>query len=643
VSERERASLTRIVEDAAPNVLRVALYQATCNEELTTMGVIDVAARGGAFRAKALAPEHHARVRELAVEYLLGLDGAPSHGHAALDVAEAKELMEIMSGEPLPDEEIPFRIEELAFGAFPRGVEWSDPDTVEIPDDFSVVIIGAGFSGVAMAIQLERLGIPYRVLERQAEIGGTWNWNRYPGARVDTTSFIYQFTFEKDHEWDEYFATQSQVKGYIDAVARKHGVRRRIEFSTTMTRAVFDEDASQWVLTAQKEGGEPETIRASVVIAASGLFSTAKDLDLPGISEFEGEVFHTTDLTSDFDATRRRIAFLGNGSTGVQLMPELAPAAEKLYVFVRTPQWIGPMENYRERVPDGTKWLLKNFPGYWNWYRYERILASLNAMRLQELDGRWQEGGGRVSEVNDKFTDILKTYMSEQLQGDERYLAMLTPDYPPYARRMIVDNGWYAALTRPNVELITGGVASLSAKGVVTADGTTVEVDTVIAASGFNVERYLWPAEYLGRDGRSIETLWRQTGPHAFLGMLVPGFPNLFIMYGPNSQPRAGSTQSAIEQWVRYATRAVMRMIETSSRTVEVDESTAAKYNAAMDEAMDTLVWTQVGERNYYVGQNGRQFVNAPWTNAEYHRYFNQDPGVDLTFLPGSTPPLDGS
>jgi len=633
VSKWDGASLARIVEDAEPNVLRLALYQATRNAELTTMGVIDVAARGGAFRAKALAPEHHARVRELAVEYLLGLGDVPPRDYSAvIGFAEAKELMEIMSGEPLPDEEIPFRIEELAFGAFPRGVEWAQSDAIEVPDDFSVVIVGAGFSGVAMAIQLQRLGVPYRVLERQDGIGGTWNWNRYPGARVDTTSFIYQFTFEKDHEWDEYFATQRQVKAYLDAVAQKNGVFPRIEFNTTMTRAVFDEDAAQWVLTAQTADGETETIRASVVIAASGLFSTAKDVDLPGMSKFEGEVFHTTDLPPDFDATGRRIAFFGNGSTGVQLMPELAPDAEKLYAFVRTPQWIGPMENYRENVPDGTRWLLKNFPGYWNWNRYARILASLNAMRLQELDREWQQGGGRVSELNDKFTGILLNYMSEQLQGDEDYIAKLTPDYPPYARRMIVDNGWYAALKRPNVELITEGVSELSAKGVVTSDGTTIEVDTVIAASGFNVERYLWPSEYLGRGGQSIETLWKATGPHAFLGMLVPGFPNLFIMYGPNSQPRAGSTQSAIEQWVRYSARALMAMIETKARTVEVDESVSAEYNACMDDAMDELVWTQVGERNYYVGQNGRQFVNAPWTNAEYHRYFARDPQDELTF-----------
>jgi 4-hydroxyacetophenone monooxygenase len=618
----------------------MALYQATRNGELRDMRVIDVAARGGAFSAKALAPEHHDRVRELAVEYLVGHDGSAALGSlapAVPDAADVRLLLEIMSGESLPDDEVAFRLEELAFEAFPRAVEWSDPDSVRVPPGFLAVIVGAGFSGVAMAIQLERLGIPYRVLERQSDIGGTWSWNRYPGARVDTTSFIYQFTFEKEHQWNEYFATQREVQEYVREVARKNGVLPHVEFNTTMTRAVFDDQAAEWVLTARKQGsGAEETVHASVVIAASGLFSTAKELTLPGVAGFKGEVFHTTTLPSDFDARGRRIAFLGNGSTGVQLMPEIAPDADRLYAFVRTPQWIGPMERYKEHVSDETKWLLRNFPFYWNWYRYERILASLNATRLQEIDREWQRNGGAVSELNDKFKDILTTYMSEQLGHDTAYIKRLTPDCPPYARRMIVDNGWYAALLRPNVELVTGGVAGLSADGVITSDGRSIPVDTVIAASGFDVERYLWPSEYLGRNGQSIEKLWNDEGPHAFLGMLVPGFPNMFIMYGPGSQPRAGSLQSSIEQWVRYSTRAIIAMIESKSRTVEVDEDTCSAYNARMDEAMTDLVWTVpgVGERNYYVGRNGRQFVNAPWTNTEYHRYFAQDPKADLTFLP---------
>lgn len=623
--EYTEARIRTALESANLNVLRLALYQATGDPDLAAMEVVRIPLRGGAFFGYLVADQHHEAIKEKALRFLLQRPDVHDVRVPADD--ELRAMMALLTGEELSDSEFRFGREELALEPFPRRAYWSG-ERPAVADDVRVVIVGAGASGIAAAIQFELLGIPYAIYERQSEIGGTWNLNRYPDARVDTSSFLYQFKFEKNYPWTEYFASQVEVKRYLEHVARKYGVHDKIRFDVEVTKAHFDEAESRWRLELVRDGAV-EQLTADVVVSAAGLFSTPKFPDIPGVDEYEGQLFHTTAWGIDYDATGRRIAVIGNGSTGVQLVPKLAQTADQLYAFQRTPQWISPMENYREQITPDIRWLFDHVPYYWNWFCYSSQVTSSGMQGAQVYDREWQKAGGRISERNDGMRAILTEYIRGKVGHDPDLLAKCLPDYAPLARRLVVDNGWYDALLQDNVELVTEPISRLTAKGIATTDGEVREVDTIVFAAGFEVTKYMWPTEYVGRGGVRMEDLWEKDGPRAHLGLVVPGFPNLFIFYGPNSQPRAGAFLSWIEIWARYTAQAVADLLESGHRTLEVKEEVFEEYNARLDAAHSELIWATEGPvgKNYYVNAHGRQNVNVPFAN---HEYFEMVAAPDL-------------
>jgi 4-hydroxyacetophenone monooxygenase len=599
------------------NVLRMALYQATRDPALAAMKVEPVPLRGGAFIGYTLAAEHHAEVAEKALRFLL--DRPDPDSLPRPDPDEVRAMMGLLTGERLTDRAYRFGREELALDDFPREARWTASRPAAAADH-TVVIIGAGASGISAGIQFERLGIPYTIIERQDGIGGTWHLNHYPDARVDTSSYLYQFKFEKNYPWPEYFASQAEVKRYLEHVARKHGVYDKIQFNQMVTSARFAEDRCRWRLEASSADGGTRVLEASVVISAAGMFSTPKLPEIPGIEEFEGRLFHSTAWDDSYTAEGDRVAVIGNGSTGVQIMPRLARTAARMYAFQRTPQWISPMEGYRETITPEVRWLLDNMPFYWNWFCYSAQVTSSTMQGAQVYDPKWRKAHGGISERNDGLRRMLTDYIREKVGHDPELFAKCLPDYAPLARRLVVDNGWYDALLRDNVELVTSGIDRITPRGIRTADGVERELDAIVFASGFEVTKYLWPTEYVGRGGVRMEDLWEKDGPRAYLGLTVPGFPNLFIFYGPNSQPRAGAFLSWVEIWARYSAQAVVAMIESGGRSLEVRQQVFDDYNARLDEATKKLIWEKEGPagKNYYVNRFGRQNVNLPWDNDEY-------------------------
>jgi 4-hydroxyacetophenone monooxygenase len=319
------------------------------------------------------------------------------------------------------------------------------------------------------------------------------------------------------------------------------------------------------------------------------------------------------------------LAIIGNGSTGVQLLAPLSRHAEQVYVFQRTPQWISPRDRYGKSVEPEIHWLIENFPGYWNWSRYMAMAANFETHQYLVPDAEWQAGGGLVNPANDKMRENLTTYIHEQTGNRADLAAKLVPDYAPLSRRPVVDNGWYRALTSPNVELVTDGIARFTSKGIEAEDGTVYEVDAIVAATGYEVAKYLWPAQYTGRDALNLHEFWSKDGPRAYLSMLVPGFPNMFTLYGPNSQPLSGGTSLPMWYviWAAYSARCLVKMIETGHTRVEVDEEAFVTYNERLDaEAGKLLVLQAEGapDKNYYVNEFGRLQVNAPWYGPDYQR-----------------------
>jgi len=615
----EEAAVRAAVEQANLNVLRIALLQVTGDESLAQMQVDKIPMRGGAFFAYVLNERHHHELKDKAVEFILSQKGLVPP--PPTDV-EARRLMELLTGDALSDREFRFGLEEVAFADFPREARWTMGEAPAAREHFRIVIVGAGASGIASAIQFERLGVPYRIIERQSDIGGTWQLNHYPDARVDTNSYLYQFKFVKNYPWSEYFASQGEVKSYLKQVATEFGVLDKIEFDIELTTATYDEDSATWDLELTEQNGGTTNFQANVVISAAGLFSTPKIPDIEGIGDFEGRIFHTTDWDDSYDYAGKQLALIGNGSTGTQLMPKLAQTADRLTVFQRTPQWISKMEGYRDKVPASVQWLFDHVPYYWNWFCYSSQMTTSGMQGAQEYDREWQQRGGAISQRNDGLRAALTEYIESKVGDDPELMAKCLPDYAPLARRLVVDNGWYDALLQDNVDMVTDGIARITSTGIVSNAGEEIKVDAIALAAGFEVSRYMWPVKYVGREGVTLEDLWDKDGARAYLGMAIPRFPNLFIFYGPNAQPRAGGFLSWIEIWSRYIAQSVVMMIEGGFRSMEARQDVHDEYNERMDAAMKDLIWEREGPTtttNYYVNKHGRQGVQMPWLLADYH------------------------
>jgi 4-hydroxyacetophenone monooxygenase len=618
----------RAVELADPVALRVTLVHLTRDPALAAMVLEPApAAPGGLALSDADTAEVRARALELLRAGVLSVD---VEARALPPDTELRALMELVTGRPLTDREFAYQREEVALEEFPRAVGWT-AGRPAAADSYSVAIVGAGVCGIVTAIQLERLGIPYTVYERRSEVGGTWSVNTYPDARVDTSSFMYQYNFEKNYPWSEFFARQDEVRRYLEHVAKKYGVLDHVELDTDVRTAVWDEEASRWRLEVGHDG-EVRTVEADVVVAASGLFNAPKEIDIPGVETFEGELYHTTEWPYGKSVAGRSVAVIGNGSTGVQLLAPVAAEADRVHVFQRTPQWISPRAGYGDPIPPETRWLLDTLPFYWNWFCYTTCARVIPHQVLQEIDREHQRKTGGFSRENDAFREVLVHYIRTELGDRQDLLEHLVPPYPPMARRMIVDNGWYRALRRDTVELVTDGIERITRTGVRTVDGREREVDVILAAVGFAVTKYCWPTTYEGRGGVALESRWEQDGPRAYLGMAVPGFPNLFLLYGPNAQPRSGALVSWMETWARYVVQGVVDMIEGGHHRMEVREEAFERYNADLDAATADLIWEEGSPagHNYYVNRHGRQQVNAPWRTEDYFALLARPEATDF-------------
>jgi 4-hydroxyacetophenone monooxygenase len=448
---------------------------------------------------------------------------------------------------------------------------------------------------------------------------------------------MYAFSFEKAYPWAEYFAKQPEVRAYLEHVARKFGVYQHIRFNHDVKAGTYDESSSAWQLDVVDENGTQKKVPANFVINATGLFATPNKLAVDGVELFKGELVHSTEWSKDHTASGKSVAIVGNGSTGVQLLKAVANEASRVHVFQRTPQWITPRERYGLPVSDEARWLNGNMPYYWNWTRYTEAMPVINLYGMLVPDRKWQAQGGLFNEQNDALRGVLTEYIKNQVHGRADLIEKLTPDYPPFARRMIVDNGWYRSLLRDNVELVTTPISKITSDGIVTTDGQKRPVDMIISAVGFSVEKYVWPADYVGVGGVHLEDRWSQDGIRAYLGMMVYGFPNFFIMYGPNSQSISGGGATLppqIEMWTNYIANVIVAALENGYAATDVRPEAFKEYNKRLDDAANGLIWlvdkSSIG-RNYYV-LNGRLQVNIPWQYLEWHQMLSQPNFADLVF-----------
>jgi 4-hydroxyacetophenone monooxygenase len=530
-------------------------------------------------------------------------------------------MLDVCTGQHVAPEYYPLVLEEMDLdGSDPKTVKWRKPVTRETLDQFNVLVIGAGFSGVAMAIKLKEAGIPFTVIEKNDSVGGTWYENSYPGCGVDTANHFYSYSFSNNHDWDHFFAKRDEIFGYIRRNAEAHALHPTVRFNEEVTSAIWDDAAALWRVETRASDGTLSSVTANVVVSAVGQLNRPQMPDIPGLADFQGPAFHTARWNHEADLAGRRVGMIGTGASGMQVAPAISPIVERLLIFQRSPHWAMPNPLYFETVSDDKKWVLKNIPFYAKWFRFQLFWSSSDGFHpLLQIDPDWPDQARSLNAGNATVREQLEAHIAAELNNDPDLIRKATPDYPPYGKRMLRDNHWYRMLTRPNVDLVTEGIDHIEKDAVVTRDGVRHEVDALVFATGFQARRMLTPMNIEGRDGRTLREAWGEDDPRAHLGITVPGFPNLFLIYGPNTNlAHGGSAVFHSECQVRYIMQAVRELVETGAAAVEVRPEPFAAYQVKVDQALRSMAWAHPGVNNWYKNAAGRVTQNSPWRLVDY-------------------------
>ena len=605
------------VQYADPLVLRGLVYQLTGDERLATGVTVDTVVSG--FRSKQVVgdPDDVALIRRKAADFLKSCRDAGPHEVSFGPAERLRRSLGLTAGTDVPSGELEMWVEQLGLEPHVRGLAWSQPPTPEQLADFAVLVIGAGMGGLNAAVQLQEAGIPFRIVEKNSEVGGTWYENRYPGARVDTPSRIFTHVFGADFPYPSPYCEQAENEKYINWIADHFDLRRHITFDTEVESSVWDDATSTWNLIAVGPDGT-QTLTANAVITAVGFLSRPNIPKIEGIENFGGEHFHTARWPASLDVTGKRVAVVGSGCTGYQLVPKLAADAdvEHIYMFQRTPNWVYDTPGYLSPYPDQMGWLDRNFPYFTNFVRfsYSWAMRPSETAPANEIDPNFEDPHA-VSAANKELRDQRLAFMEKKLGSRPDLFKAMLPDAPPMsARPVLVDKDYsiYDAILRDNVTLVPEGISHVTEDAIVMADGTEVPVDIIVLATGFRANDFLWPMEIRGRRGITVEQLWEKDGARAYLGNSMPGFPNFFMLYGPNTNANVGFAAIHLEELVtRFALKCIEQLIVSGKRTVEVTEEGYWKYNDALDEAASTKVYLDRRANNYFTNEHGRSATNG--------------------------------
>ncbi len=567
-----------------------------------------------------LAPEVQDKVRAAVKDaYRAWKAGKPLPPQPSDDTI--RKMMDFIAGVDIPEDYTTFLKEELGLsGADTRDVKWDTPKLKGAAAKLKVVVIGAGMSGILSGIRLSQAGIPFEIIEKNSDFGGTWFENAYPGCRVDNPNHLYSYSFEPNHDWPQHFSTQGVLHAYFRRTAEKYGLRKHVRFETQVVEAAFDEASSLWNVRIKSKDGEEETLRANAVISAVGQLNQPKLPEIKGRDSFKGPAFHTARWRHDVDLAGKRVAVIGTGATAFQVIPEIAGKVAHLTVFQRSAPWLGPTPDYHKDVDPGKKWLLEHLPFYDKWYRFYLFWSMTDGiLEAVKIDPAWNQDKESISPANAMLRQLLIMKMTEQAPDRPDLLAKVIPNYPFGVKRSVRDNGVYiAALARPNVDLVTGGIEEIVPEGIHTRDGKLHEVDVIIYGTGFHASDFLRTYTITGRHGEELHERWKGDA-RAYLGMTVPGFPNFFTIYGPNTNIVVnGSIIFFSEASVRYIVNCLKYLAETGAKTMEPKQAVFDAFNEKVDEANKGYAWGLPDAKSWYKNALGRVSQNWPFRLVDY-------------------------
>jgi len=582
-----------------------------------------------------LTDAQQAAAREIALGALVRFRDGGCQAAAPPTDDDLLRIMEFAVGGSTMGPYLPLLEEELAHRHEDRRAPGWRKDVVAPDRPFRVLIIGAGMSGLLAAHRLEQAGIDFVVVEKNADVGGTWLENSYPGCRVDNPNHSYSYSCAQRHDWPYFYSTQEVLLGYFRDCANEFGVRDAIRFETEVRAAAWSDADRRWSVVLAGPGGIEETVVADAVISAVGQLNRPLLPDIEGRETFAGPAFHSARWDHGIDLRGKRVAVIGTGASAMQLIPEIAPVVGHLDVYQRTPAWMGPTPDYHASPPAGLHWLYTHVPSYSEWNRFCIFWrlgdGALDAVRV---DPAWSSDGASVSEVNDFVRLMLTAYVEEEFADRPDLAAAVLPTYPPGAKRTIRDNGvWAATLKRENVRLVTTPIDRITATGVTTTDGEEHPADVVVYGTGFQASQFLTPMRVTGRGGLDLHEHWRGDA-RAYLGVTIPGFPNLFCLYGPNTNIVVnGSIIYFSECGVRYVLACVEHLLRSGGRALDVKPDVHAAFNEAVDAENRRMAWGASPVRSWYKNARGRVSQNWPFTLLEYWRRTRQIDPADYDVL----------
>lgn len=567
--------------------------------------------------------EEQAKIRAEAKDWLQKLMKGEAAPKADLPPDLVRRMIDFITGAEIPEGYGDFLMDELAIGgASTKDPQFDAPRLQKAARSMKVLVVGAGMSGILTGIRLSQAGVPFEIVEKNADVGGTWLENTYPGCRVDSSNHMYSYSFEPNHMWPQHFSTQPVLLDYFRGVADRYDLRKSIRFETTVVEMTWDEAAAIWRVRLRDKDGAEEVVEANAVVTAVGQLNRPRLPDIKGRDSFEGVAFHSAQWRHDVDLTGKRVAVIGTGASAYQFVPEIAPKVASLTIFQRTPPWAFPAEHYHENVPEGMKWLLEHAPMYDKWYRFYLFwMATDGFLPAVKADPGWNGPPTAVGPENAEFREMMAAAIAAQAPERPDLLEKIIPTYPLGGKRALLDNGvWVKALKRDNVELTTSPIVEITANGIVTEDGVTHEVDVIIYGTGFYASRFLWPMKIKGRGGQDLHETWKGE-PRAYLGMTAPGFPNLFMIYGPNTNIVVnGSIIFFSECSVRYIVGCLKLLAETGAAALEPKAAVHDAFNAKVDEGNKLMAWGAPQVTSWYKNETGRVTQNWPFALVDYWR-----------------------
>jgi cation diffusion facilitator CzcD-associated flavoprotein CzcO len=474
----------------------------------------------------------------------------------------------------------------------------------------SIAVVGGGFAGVGAVVMLARAGYhDVTVFERGERVGGVWHHNTYPGAACDVPSHLYEYSFAPNPRWSRRYAPQDEIQAYLEDTARAYGVFDRIRTGTEVQSASWDEERAKWVL--QTTAGEHE---ADVLLTACGQLSVPSVPPLPELDSFEGPEFHTAQWRHDVDLNGKRVAVIGTGCSAIQVVPAIQPNAQSVTVYQRSPGWTIPKMDYA--YSERAKRLFERFPVL---QRLDRaaVFGFMELGAAAMTNRRW---------LLAPFRALARWNITRTIK-DPELLAKVTPADEVGCKRIMLTDEWYPTLLKPNVELVTDRIAEITPSGVRTADGVERPADVVVLATGFRTHGFVAPMEISGANGQTLAQAWGDV-PRAYLGMSVPGFPNLFLLYGPNTNGGTGSVIYTIEANVNHVIGALRELERAQARRIELSAARLEAFDRELRAALARSVW-HTGCTSWYVDENGNDPNQWPWLWSTYRKRAERiEPGV---------------